>query len=201
MPDSSKLNLIQEMLETAETSVRTAQKLLAEITGGKMPSEQKMEKYAKKAADIDLDELPNEDGDSIVEGVFDGQNMIGKNKRTYAVPANYASKSKLVAGDILKLTIKPDGAFVYKQIHPVERKRIIGTLTYEDGQYKVLTESKVYNVLLASVTYFKGEIGDKVTLIVPEEEETEWGAIENILPADGEEGSTDADLEMTTRHL
>lgn len=198
MSDSSKLNLIQEMLETAETSIHTAQKLLAEITGGKIP-EHKAEKYAKKAADIDIEELGTEDGDAIVEGVFDGQNMIGKNKRTYAVPANYASKSKLVAGDILKLTIKPDGAFVYKQIHPVERKRIIGTLTYEDGQYKVLTEGKVYNVLLASVTYFKGEIGDKVTLIVPEGEESEWGAIENILPAD--ENTTDMDLELTTRNL
>ncbi len=201
MSDSSKFTIIQEMLETAETSIRTAQKLFAEMSGGKISSEQKSEKYAKKAADIDFDELPMEDGDAIVEGVFDGQNMIGKNKRTYAVPANYASKSKLVAGDILKLTIKPDGAFVYKQIHPVPRKRIIGTLTYEDGQYKVLTDLKVYDVLLASVTYFKGEIGDKVTLIVPEEEETEWGAIENILAIDEDANTTDMDLEMTTRHL
>lgn len=200
MADSSKLTLIQELLETAETSVHTAQKLLAEITGEKIGSA-KSEKYIQKASNIDFDETASEEGDAIVEGVFDGQNMIGKNKRTYAVPANYASKSKLVAGDILKLTVKPDGAFVYKQISPVERRRIIGTLTYEDGQYKVLTESKVYNVLLASVTYFKGEIGDKVTIIVPDDEDCDWGAIENVLPADADENSPDYNLNLATKNL
>ena len=37
----------------------------------------------------------------ILEGVFDGQNMVGSDGRQYIVPPNYASKSKLVEGDIL----------------------------------------------------------------------------------------------------
>jgi hypothetical protein len=65
----------------------------------------------------------------IIEGVFDGQVMIGPDGKSYPVPANYASKSKLVEGDILKLTIADDGGFIYKQIGPIPRRQIIGTLT------------------------------------------------------------------------
>ncbi|MBU1146566.1 hypothetical protein KKD80_03410, partial [Patescibacteria group bacterium] len=43
-----------------------------------------------------------ESGERIMEGVFNGQNMIGADGKEYLVPANYASKSKLVEGDILK---------------------------------------------------------------------------------------------------
>ena len=42
--------------------------------------------------------------------------MIGPKDKIFPVPANYASKSKLVEGDRLKLTILPNGSFVYKQI-------------------------------------------------------------------------------------
>ena len=115
---------------------------------------------------------------------------MGKDDKEYPVPANYASKSKLIPGDVLKLTIKPDGGFLYKQIGPAERKRIVGILTYEDGQYKVIANGKAYKVLLASVTYFKAEVGDQVTLNIPELEDSEWGAIENALP------NTNEDLEI-----
>ena len=166
------------MIESAESNIRSAKQMINELTGSSSKT-----LYAKMAADLPEEEI--EDGeDNIVEGVFNGQTMIDKSKKEYPVPANYASKSKLIPGDILKLTINHDGSFLYKQIGPVDRKRIIGTLTYEDGQYKVIAEGRAYNVLLASVTYFKGDVGDKVTLIVPSHEESDWGAIENILPQD-----------------
>lgn len=180
MANASKLALIKEMLDTAETSLRSAKQMLVELIGSNGGAKNA---YIKMAENLDETDEKN-----VVEGVFDGQNMIGKDKRTYPVPANYASKSKLVAGDVLKLTIQPDGSFVYKQIGPVERKRLLGTITYEDGQYKIIASGKAYKVLLASVTYFKAEIGDKVTLIIPEVEETEWGSIENVLPKNISEG-------------
>ncbi|MFH1284041.1 MAG: hypothetical protein ABIH78_00405 [Candidatus Peregrinibacteria bacterium] len=180
MSQASKLALIKEMLESAESNLRSAKQMVTELAGG--TSKNVYKKLAK-----DLDEPAKEGEDSIVEGVFNGQTMTDKAGKEYPVPANYASKSKLVPGDVLKLTIKDDGGFLYKQIGPAERKRIVGTLTYEDGQYKVIANSKAYKVLLASVTYFKAEIGDKVTLIIPELEESEWGAIENVLPKEGEE--------------
>lgn len=180
MSQDSKIALIQEMIESAETSLRSAQQLLAEISGGESKPSARS-KYVKKATSLEQEGSTNGDA-NVLEGVFDGQTMIGPDKRAYPVPANYASKSKLVPGDVLKLTIKDDGTFLYKQIKPIERKHIIGILTNDDGQYKVIVSGKTYKVLLASVTYFRGEVGSRVTLVVPANEESEWGAIENVLP-------------------
>jgi hypothetical protein len=98
------------------------------------------------------------------------------------VPANYASKSKLVEGDGMKLTITDEGKFIYKQIAPVNRKTTKGVLIQEDGQYKVLAEGKAYRVLLASVTFYRAEVGDQVTVLLPNEGEANWGAVEAVIP-------------------
>lgn len=118
----------------------------------------------------------------VVEGVFDGQVMIGPDGKSYPVPANYASKSKLVEGDIMKLTIADDGGFMYKQIGPVQRRQVIGTLVQHDGAYYVETNGKEYRILLASVTYFHLNEGDQVTIIVPEDNpDATWAAVEASL--------------------
>lgn len=119
----------------------------------------------------------------VIEGVFDGQNMVGSDGKIYTVPANYASKSKLVEGDLLKLTITPKGSFIYKQIGPIERSRVIGSLGFDPtiNEFYVTTENRRWNVLKASVTYFKGEAGDEVVLLVPKSTPSKWGAAENII--------------------
>lgn len=189
MPQNAQLKLIREMLEKAESHLKTARQILDEVLPGgaakKTGTGKLKKKYEAEASELPQSGIP-EEGEQIVEGIFDGQNMIGRNHQIYPVPANYASKSKLIAGDALKLIIGPDGSFTYKQIGPVERKRVTGTLVQEGGQYKVLTNGNSYKVLLASVTYFRGEIGDKITVLVPVGEETEWAAIENVLPQNGE---------------
>lgn len=120
-------------------------------------------------------------GGKIIEGIFDGQNMVGPNEKTYPVPANYASKSKLVEGDILKLTISEDGSFIYKQIGPIERKKLIGTVTLQDGTYMVEAGGKLFHVLFASVTYFKAQPGDEVTVVIPADRPASWAAIEAVI--------------------
>ncbi len=177
MAIANKLALLKEMLDSAESNLRSARQIMTELTGG---SGDIKSSYTKQASGLKTAEA-GESG-QIMEGIFDGQNMIGPDGKSYPIPANYASKSKLVPGDTLKLTIQEDGSFLYKQISPVERKRVVGPLIYEDGQYKVLANGKAYKVLLASITYYKAEVGDSVTLIVPSLEESEWGAIDNVLP-------------------
>lgn len=118
----------------------------------------------------------------VVEGVFDGENMIGPDGKQYSVPANYASKSKLVEGDILKLTITANGTFVFKQIGPIERLRLVGSLERSgDNEFIVKIDKKSWQVLSASVTYFKGEVGDEVAILVPKAGESRWAAVENII--------------------
>jgi hypothetical protein len=158
---------LRSLLQEAETNLAAAKELLISIVGDDgAPAHGNPEEVAGK----------------VIEGVFDGQSMIGPDGKTYPVPANYASKSKLVEGDILKLTIADDGSFIYKQIGPVARKQIIGTLVQHDGAYYVEAGGREYRVLLASVTYFKARMGDQVSIVVPEDNrEATWAAVEAAL--------------------
>ncbi len=134
----------------------------------------------KKTVERQLEDIS---GARVMEGVFDGQCMIGSDGKSYAVPPNYASKSRLVEGDILKLTIKKDGSFLYKQIGPIERKRVIGTIAYDAsaGSHVVLCGETTYQILTASVTFFRGAPGDEAVILVPKTTPSVWAAIENVV--------------------
>lgn len=194
----SNLALLAQMLDSAEKNIQSAKQLLREIMGGR-PAVVTMSDKAKV--------LSVTGTGKIIEGVFDGQNMMGPDGKKYPVPANYASKSKLVEGDVLKLTIADDGSFIYKQIGPVERAKKIGILTQtESGDYRVIADGKTFKVLLASLTYFKAEPGDEVTIVVPKDQEGEWAALENLIkkagaaeetqPAVKDDGAADLDRDL-----
>jgi len=157
---------LRALLQEAETNLAAAKELLVSLVGDD----------AEVAASVKEENIGK-----VIEGVFDGQNMVGSDAKTYPVPANYASKSKLVQGDILKLTIADDGAFLYKQIGPIPRKQIVGVLTQKEGHYVVTVGDVEYRVLLASVTYFKAKPGDQVSINVPEDGKAEWAALEAAL--------------------
>jgi hypothetical protein len=166
VPDK-QIKRLKALIQESETSLAAAKELLLSLVG---------EDHVVTTATKD------EPLGKVIEGVFDGQNMVGSDAKTYPVPANYASKSKLVQGDILKLTIADDGAFMYKQIGPIPRKQIVGTLTQENGHYYVTVGERQYRVLLASVTYFKAKPGDQVSVNVPEDDShAEWAALEAAL--------------------
>lgn len=174
---SEKIQALREMIYNAEKTLQGAKAMLLQLEGKKKVGR-------KKKTEISEDE----DG-KVIEGTFDGQIMVGTDGKQYPVPANYASKSKLVEGDMLKLTITPDGSFIYKQIGPVERKRFIGIASQDtEGNYFIAAEGKAYKVLLASITYFKVEPGDEVTLVAPRDINSDWGAIENVLQKGREAG-------------
>jgi len=163
-----QIKRLKSLIQDAETNLAAAKELLISLVGG------------------DDDQLvngkPEEVAGKVIEGVFDGNTMVGPDGKTYPVPANYASKSKLIEGDILKLTIADDGGFIYKQIGPVARRQIIGTLMSHDGAYYVEAGGREYRVLLASVTYFKAKAGDQISIIIPEDNrDAEWAAIEAAL--------------------
>ena len=167
VPDK-QIKRLKSLIQEAETSLAAAKELLLSLVG--------------EDNTINTANLKDEVLGKVIEGVFDGQNMVGSDGKTYPVPANYASKSKLVQGDILKLTIADDGAFMYKQIGPIPRKQIVGLLKQENGHYFVEVGSKNYRVLLASVTYFKAKPGDQVSVNVPEDDsQVEWAALEAAL--------------------
>ncbi|MDR3150322.1 MAG: hypothetical protein LBU14_01525 [Candidatus Peribacteria bacterium] len=66
--------------------------------------------------------------------------MLGSDGNKYPISANYASKSKLVQGDKLKLTIDISGRMIYKQISPIEREYKTGLVVKEKDKYQVISE-------------------------------------------------------------
>lgn len=162
-----KIQSLHEMIATAEQTILSAKQMLSKMDAP-MPKQQTAQTDGS--------------GQQVVHGAFDGQIMVGEDGKQYPVPANYASKSKLVEGDTLKLTISPQGTFMYKQIGPIERKFLIGTVKQDErGNYIIEAEEKDYKVLLAAATYFKIEVGDEVTIVIPRDADAVWSAIENVV--------------------
>jgi len=171
----NKIILLRQMVENAERNIVAAKQILSQID----------DSSGKK--------VTNFEASQIIEGTFDGEKMIGLDGKKYPVPVNYASKSKLIEGDLLKLTITEDGRFLYKQISPADRRQIIGTILKDSNdKYYALSEGRKYNVLLASLTYFKAEEGNEVTLVIPKEKISQWAAIEAVMENSGKVEETSA---------
>ena len=166
---SMKIQALRDMVLNAEKTIQGAKAMLLQLEGKKKSGRpRKMEVTSGN--------------ETIIEGTFDGQIMIGSDGKQYPVPANYASKSKLVEGDMLKLTITDNGTFLYKQIGPIERRHALGVVTQdESGNYYILAGGKPYRTLLASITYFKATAGDEVAIVLPRDLEASWAAIENVI--------------------
>ncbi|MBP6257105.1 hypothetical protein KA405_05400 [Patescibacteria group bacterium] len=95
--------------------------------------------------------------------------MIGADKKKYPVPMNYSSKSKLIPGDVLKLRVMQDGKLIYKLIGQADRTFIKATLSKAEdtGKFTAISDDgKVYFLNQAAVTYFKGNTGDEMSIIV-----------------------------------
>lgn len=162
-----QIKRLKSLLNDAETNLAAAKELVISMLGEE---------------DIPERTATDNFGGKVIEGIFDGQSMHDSDGKSYPVPANYASKSKLVEGDIMKLTIAEDGSFIYKQIGPVARKQVIGTLNQHDGAYYVEVQGREYRVLLASVTFFQLNVGSQVSVLLPEDNrEAEWAAVEAAL--------------------
>ncbi len=118
----------------------------------------------------------------IHEGVFNGEGMVGHDGKSYPIPPNYASKSKLVEGDLLKVTVTINGTLIFKQIGPIERDRRVGELVLEeDGTYRVICENSPYRVLTAAITYHKGRAGQQVVVLTPKDAPSKWAAVEYFI--------------------
>ena len=155
----------KKLLNEANLALIAAEELLVSIVG----------------EDLRRPRLQTDDGGSaarIIEGLFNGQNMVGDDGKIYPVQANYASKSQLVEGDRMKLVIDDSGAFMFKQIGPTDRSQVVGVLDQQDGHYHLVVGDKRYQVLLASVTHHKVRSGDQVSADIPANNpEASWAAI------------------------
>jgi len=176
--DPETLALLKRRLEEAERNIQLCRQLIdgtGSVSDTIIPN-------VPSSAKMDAIEADENFAGKIIHGTFDGEHMKGEDGQLYPVPANYASKSKLVESDKLKLAIEPDGAFVYKQVGPSDRRRVRGVFDInEQGQYVVHGDDQDYRILLASVTFYHIDRGDTVTGLLPEEGKAVWGAVENVI--------------------
>ncbi|MFA5358802.1 MAG: hypothetical protein WC310_03210 [Patescibacteria group bacterium] len=178
--DDEKKEALRQILNNIKSNIERAIKIVEDSGSGN--GGLVLEKLESIKSDVDFDGKYF-DEQKVVEGVFDGQKMIDTEGQEYQIPPNYISKSKLVEGDILKLTIDDRGNFVYKQIGPVGRRRVKAQLGQdpETKQYYAVAGTKRWKLITAAVTYFRGDPGDEVVILVPEESKSAWAAVENVI--------------------
>lgn len=177
MENKKTISAIRDFIITAEKSIKNAKKLLKDVLEDNNLS-------LNEEIDLDTKWLSSYNSwtSKIIEGVFTWEEMLWSDGYKYPVPVNYASKSKLVQWDRLKLTIDINWKMTYKQILPIEREFKTWIITKENWKFQVLSEWKVYNLLTASVTHFKCEVWDNITIILPAWKEASFAAIEALIP-------------------
>jgi len=179
MENKKTILAIRDFIVSAEKSIKNAKKLLKDVLD---------ENNIDINTEIDLDtnwlNSYNSWDAKIIEGIFTWEEMLGSDSNTYPVPVNYASKSKMVQWDKLKLTIEANGKMIYKQIEPIDRDTRTWLLTKEKEKYQVVSDWKTFNVLTAAVTHFKWNIWDTISILIPSWKDATFAAIDSIIPKD-----------------
>ena len=171
---------IEWLLANVENDIRRVRVLLKRIQDGTYKEdidENELKELSSKLLNYNS---PTEW--QIVEWVYDGLYMIGSDDKKYPVPLNYSSKSKLISGDVLKLTILPNGKLMYKLIAPAERTYIKATLSKTWNEYVAIWDNgKTYRLNPAAVTYFDLWIWDEMSIIINADGKWDFAAIESKL--------------------
>ncbi len=172
-----KIKAIRDFIISAENSIKNAKKILKDLL-----EENNIDLNSE--VNLNTKGLNNYNSwdSKIIEWVFSWEEMLWSDKNKYPVPVNYASKSKLVQWDKLKLTILENWKMLYKQIAPIEREIKVGLLTQDKWKYQVVADGVTYWVLTAAVTHFKAEIWDSISIIIPKGKDATFAAIEAVIP-------------------
>lgn len=183
---------IKKVIQSAVTIVQSAEANLAKAKQLLMNIENigadigNLDAMVQKVKSNHPETVPEEDGDGEVHyGLFDGYFMLAENWKKYPIPLNYSSKSKLVPGDRLKLTIANNWQLLYKLISPCERKHSRAVLTKDDQDQNnfvgVTANGESFALNQAAVTFFKGRPWDEIYIITNKEGTGGYAAIEAVI--------------------
>lgn len=177
------LNAIEQYLVKLETDIKRIKLLVNQIVVWEYDSlpddADKLQELASRLVSYNDDwwEI------KVIEWVYDGYFMVWSDEKKYPVPMNYSSKTKLIPGDVLKLRILEDWKLVYKLIWPAPRKFIKASLSRtEDNKYMAITDEwQTYYLNQASVTFFKWNPWDELSIIVNPDNVWDYAAIEALI--------------------
>lgn len=88
MTQDKQIKALRDLIQSAESSIRSAKKILDALVG-----DTHTEEFDTSGAELTSYQSGD---DKIVEGVFTGDSMLGPDGAVYPVPQNYSSKSLLV---------------------------------------------------------------------------------------------------------
>lgn len=174
-----KIQTALNMVEVAENNLKNIRQILTGLLEENGQKTSYSNFSTKKSQDENL-------ATEVVEGNFDGENMMGDNGQIYIVPQNYASKSQLIIGDRMKWILTSERE-IFKLIAPVERERMNGTFSIDGENYAVLINglTNPVRVLKASATFaIKNQglsVGDEVTVLIPKDSTPTWGALISVV--------------------
>lgn len=174
MIQDKQIKALRDLIQSAESSVRSARKMLDSILWDAPRDEFDI-------SGVELNSYQSWD-DKIVEWVFTGDSMLGPDGSVYPVPQNYSSKSLLVQGSRLKATIDVHGGIKYKIIEEIPFETSIGIVTKNGDKYEITTDAKTYKVLMAAITFHKCSVGDTVSIRTPKWKDATYAVIESIIP-------------------
>ena len=170
-----KLNAVRDLIMSAEKSISNAKRLLNDQLG-------KPKKWKPSLDTKGLHAYENGD-ETIVEGVFTGEQMLGSDRKMYPVPVNYASKSKIVQGSKLKAIVAWNGHITYKIIEEIPFDVVTGVLVQDKKDvFQILVNEKAYTILTASVTFFDAKVGDTLTVRIPQGKNATYAAVDTLIP-------------------
>lgn len=179
------LQSLEQLLAKIELDTKRARLMIKQIAEWNYDeiwhSDEKIESLASKLLSYNED-----DAVKVIEWVYDGYFMTWSDEKKYPVPMNYASKTKLVPWDVLKLRIMEDGKLIYKLIWPAPRQYIKATLSKtDDNKFTAISDEwNTYMLNQAAVTFFKWKPWDEMSIIVNSENIWEYAAIEAIVNND-----------------
>lgn len=162
---------LSELITQTRTLLHKLEQALTGVISSEVPTQSGRSREISIVRSLDSSRSAGlaRDDTCIIDGVFDGKQMIADDGALYPVPENYASKSKLVEGDLLQRAAMPDGRAYFKQVSRVARTTITARLERVDTESGIAAGSngKTYNLLHSPLRFFRVTPGDTITLEVP----------------------------------
>lgn len=185
MKQNSIISTVNDLINKTEANIKKLKLLVKKLENWE--TEISEEDEVKIFSDLNkLNKPVSNDDDIIVEGIFDGNNMIWSDGNKYTIPLNYSSKSKIIQWDNLKLRILSDGSMIYKVILQIPRKTIKWLLTKND-EWKFVAlgdDERIYSLNQAAVSFFHGKVSDECVLIIWSDKKCDYAAIEAVINID-----------------
>lgn len=119
-----------------------------------------------------------------VEGTFDGTNLITSTGEKIEVPSAYASKTRILFGDTVKM-YDDNGEKKFKVMVKQPRKKLDALSTKKDNKWYALTGIGVYKISDSFADFNKLAVNDRLSVLVPEGNlQVPFAAIEEVLKQD-----------------